>query len=98
MAGESLIKSVSYLFGGFGSVFERLTGFASNVTVESSATPPIIPSGTYQLNQYTVDGKITLQQQIGVSSGNNYYKINVMYWNPENPSYISDTFLGGNMP
>ncbi len=98
MAGAGLIKPIESLWGGFGSIFSKLTGCMSDLAVDTEAAPPIIPEGTYQINEYTVEGKIIIQQKIGVSSGNNYYNTDIIYWNPENPAYIMDIFYGWNTP
>ncbi len=95
---ESLIKPIDYAYKGFSAIFNNLTGFIGDLTQDVNSAPPIIPAGTYQINQYTVAGKVIIQQKIGVSSGNNYYKTEFIYWNPENPSYISDTFFGWQTP
>ena len=98
LASGATIKPVESIFGGFGAIFDNLSGFLYDLSIDTEASPPIVPRGTYQINQYIVEGKVIVQQQIGVSSGNNYYSADYIYWNPENPAYILDTFFGWERP
>ena len=98
LAGKALIKPIQSIWGGFGAIFGNLTGFMEDLTTNTEASPPIVPQGSYQINRYTVSGKVILQQQIGVSSGNNYYSVDYEYWNPENPYYFAEMFNGWQMP
>ena len=79
-------------------MFGKLNKFIGDLTVDTNAAPPVIPKGDYQINVYTVNDKITIQQQLSVGSGNNYYKAEKLYWNPDNYAYLFATIDGWERP
>ena len=97
IASGGTIEAINSIWGGFASVFGNLSGFIDDLMVNPYATPPVIPKGTYQINQYTVAGNV-VQQRIGVSSGNNYYRFEFLWRNLNNPDYLPALLFGFERP
>ena len=75
-----------------------LSKFIVKLTLGENTVPPTMPQGTYQINEYTIEGKAVIEQQIGTNATNNYHNIEKVFWNPENPVYVMDTFFGWSRP
>ena len=99
------INQVTTIFGkaiegGASIIFDTMTSFLDVFYEDPYAEPAILPPGTYQLNQYTVEGKLVLQQRIRISAGNYDADSDTVFlsWNPENPDYFYDVLFGWEYP
>ena len=95
--GVSQIQTeyIEYINGSIGSALANLSGFLDAFCEDPYAAPPYMPEGKYQINQYTVEGKVIVSQKIGISPSNYYYSVDYLAFNPDNPDYILDILFYG---
>ena len=98
IAGETIIKSVGSALNGLGGSLGKVSDFLNDLMIDPNSKPPVIPEGTYVINEYTVEGKVIIQQRIGTNSGNNYYDTQTIYYNIDNPAYILEAMFGWERP